>query len=94
MPHRGYELRFQARVALFFGVLSIFTCLPCLVALPLALYVVCAAESDLDKIDGGLMDERGTAETLAAIRIAGKANFCAFVGMFIFGLIAITLFGH
>lgn len=92
IPHRGYDLKFQAKVALVFGVLSVFTCLPGLIAIPWGLYVLYAAESDLDKINADLMDKRGTPETQAACRIGGLAALCAFVGISVFGLlIAVVL---
>lgn len=65
-PHRGELLAKLGNITLYCGAISIVSCMPALVAMPLGLTVWVTARTDLKRMQRGLVDPAGRELTEAA----------------------------
>lgn len=63
---------FLGNVARWFGLLSLISCVPALIAFPLGLVIHSICERDLRKMHAGMMDPEGRPQTLAASSAAAQ----------------------
>lgn len=90
-PHRGPELLFLARVALWSATLTLLL-LPALVAVGLGAAVWLRARGDLVRMSRGEVDVGGMGQTASARGLAGAAVVGTLLQLALFGLLALILY--